>query len=143
MKKVVAMVLIIGLLFAMSGTMYAAEETTEGLLSLDTNPSVRYTYIDDIKIGLNISSSGLATCTAILDGYSTVDKMRISAYLQRNVGGAWTTVQHWTQDYNTNYAVWARSYYVTSGYQYRLAAYCYMYSGSNVESTYLSIYETY
>ena len=86
---------------------------------------------------MDINSSGRASMNSTIIAYSgTVDQVRMSNYLQRYLNGAWTTVNSWNQTTGGTSASWSKTYYVSSGYSYRLRTYFYMYDGSTIiEST--------
>lgn len=140
MKKVLCIVVAVLLFVAFSTTAFATEYTKDEVP--ETNPGVRYTLIYYARIGFEINGSGLALMNATLQGMSGVDRVRISAYLQKYDGG-WKTVQHYSDEEYSDFLVWGNTRYVVSGYTYRLRVYYYAYDGSQVESTYLTLYDTY
>lgn len=99
-----------------------------------------FTYINYATCGMDINSSGKASMASTIVAYSgTVDQVRMNNYLQRYQDGSWTTVKSWSQTTEGTIGVWAKSYYVTSGYNYRQKTYFYVYDGSTViESTSLT-----
>ena len=102
--------------------------------------SPRWTYIHLVENGLTINSSGQAAMFSYMNCYQgTVDKIVMNNYLQRYVNGSWTTLNSWSKTTYGTSAEWIKSYYVTSGYIYRLRTYFYTYDGSNlIESTSLT-----
>jgi hypothetical protein len=96
-----------------------------------------FTYISSVKNAFDISSSGNASMSSSIVTYNgTVDQVRMNNYLQRYNNGLWTTVNNWSQTTQGTSAAWSQSYYVSSGYSYRLRTYFYAYDGSTIiEST--------
>ena len=139
MKKILSVIAVTILLFSMCTIAYASENTKtepDGLYG------AKYTYISNATTSLSIKR-GLATITNSISCYSVVDRIEVSTYLQKNVDGVWTTLQHWTDtEYDDDY-VGSHSYYVVSGYNYRALTYFYAYDGEQSESTYLIDYEAY
>lgn len=99
----------------------------------DAEIGIMLTYISAYGYDLNINSSGLASCSANMTAYPGTDSVSISMYLQKYDGG-WSTVKHWSKSAETNYAFLSGSYYVMSGYTYRVLVYFYAYEGSATES---------
>lgn len=95
-----------------------------------------WTYIHLVECGLNIDSGGQAAMVSYMNCYQgTVDKIVMNNYLQRYVNGSWTTVASWSKTTYGTSAEWLKSYYVTSGYLYRLRTYFYAYYGSSIIET--------
>ena len=128
-KKMVSFLLVIVLICAFSNTGFASEN----LESSSRDYSILMTYILTYSCDLAISTSGLATSSASMSTTSGADSGKISMYLQRYDNG-WSTVAHWTTESTQTYISISRTYYVTSGYSYRVLAYFYAYEGSDVES---------
>ncbi len=91
-----------------------------------------YTYIYSAVCNLSISSGGVASMSASIDCASVVNKIRIAAHLQRYQAGSWSTINSWSNYYYSNEATWSNTYNVTSGYNYRLYVYYYVYNGSTL-----------
>lgn len=94
-------------------------------------------YISSTSTTLIISSSGTATCTGKVTGYQgTTTKVEIYLYLQQYKSGSWVTVQNgsWYASFNTYQGTLQKQLGVTRGYQYRVKASYYAYSGSACES---------
>lgn len=90
-----------------------------------------WTYIDTATNHLDINASGKASMSSQITADSNyVDNVTMNNYLQRNVNGSWTTVSSWSQNTASYYANWSKTYYVTSGYYYRLYTFYYVYDGS-------------
>ena len=129
-KKSICVLLTMVLLCAFPVAGLAIEEPNE---SADGDFGILMTYISSYDYNLSINSSGLASCGASVTAYPGTDSVKISMYLQRYDGG-WSTVQHWTKEADGTYVSLVKSYYVTSGYNYRMLVYFYAYEGSAVES---------
>ncbi len=93
-------------------------------------------YTNTTKTTLSISTSGTATCTGSLTGYSgTTTKVEIFLYLQQYKNGAWSNVTgSWYSLFNTYKGTLQKTYGVAKGYQYRVKASYYAYSGSQFEN---------
>ena len=130
--------LIVAIVMMLSFSSIAFATTNE-----DDGGATDYTYISSTVTNLEITGVGKACCSAVINCYSGTDSNRISAYLQRNVNGTWTTVQYWAQNTTGSRGVLYKEYYVTSGYQYRLRVYYYAYEGNDSESTTGTDYYTY
>jgi len=72
--------------------------------------------------------------SSFIYAYPEVDRVRISAHLQRQENGVWVTVKNWTEDYAGNSGQWSGSWYVTKGYYYRLLTFFYAYAGAEQDS---------
>jgi len=128
------------LLVLLPGTALADSESA---VEADSSYGVLYTYIDYAAQTLNITVSGRADMGAELQCTASIDKTRISAYLQKYTNGSWDTVNHWSKTEYSDECSWSQSYYVVSG-SYRLYTYYYAYIDDVVvESTTLVSYDTY
>ena len=93
----------------------------------------RYAAIERLTATLKINSSGRVSCggsASTILGYSCDATMK----LQQKVGTSWETVKEWTSSGTTNN--FAESWYVASGYDYRveILADVYNSSGNMIES---------
>ena len=131
-KKSICVLLTMVLLcaFPVAGLASDIEEPNE---AADGDIGLLMTYISTYDYNLSINSSGLASLGASVSAYPGADKVKISMYLQRYDGG-WSTVQNWSKEAASTYVSLVKSYYVTSGYNYRMLVYFYAYEGSQVES---------
>ena len=131
-KKSLCLLLAVVLLcaFPVAGLASEIEESGD---SADGDIGILMTYISTYDYNLSINSSGLASLGASVSAYPGTDKVKISMYLQRYDGG-WSTVQNWSKEAAGTYVSLVKSYYVTSGYNYRMLVYFYAYEGSEVES---------
>lgn len=136
-----SMVIILVLVLSFSSITFAETGIEIEELSSDV-PGIRYTYISHTSAVFAINSIGLASCSASIQAYSSVDSVRISAYLEKYANG-WITVKYWSENYTGTYGAMAKSWYVSEGYQYRWRVYYYAYSGNNTESTSRIVYYVY
>ena len=99
-----------------------------------------WTYIHTVYDWMGIDSSGKASMVSDMDTYSgSVTQVKMVNYLQRYQNSTWSTVNSWSQTTSGTYGYWSNTYYVYSGYNYRLLTYFYAYNGSTlVESTSLT-----
>jgi hypothetical protein len=95
---------------------------------------VKFTNIYAFINNFEISDSGKSTFTSIITARN-VDKVSISCYLQQYSNGIWKTIKSWSGEYKgTEYGL-SSSWYVASGYSYRLKSYAYVYKdGTLIES---------
>jgi hypothetical protein len=125
-----SLVLIMGLWIPKGESALAANAATD----LIVQPY--FTHINIATCGMDINSSGKASMSSTMIAYSSVDKVRLKNYLQRYDNGSWTTIKSWSQTTEGTRAFWSKTYYVNSGYYYRLKTYFYTYNGSTIiEST--------
>ena len=84
-------------------------------------------------VGLSISSSGTATCSADAEGYyGTTTKVHIKMTLQKYTILWWSKVETWEGTFNQAYGALCETAQVGSG-TYRVKAEFTVYSGSNSE----------
>ncbi len=140
-RKLLLMTVAIMLVFSVGGTALAEGRTPEASES-GGDYSICYTYISYTSCNFSIAADGKATMTATINGYSNVDSVKISGYLQRYNNG-WQTVKSWSETTSGRYGIMSKTWYVSQGYQYRWLVYYYAYSGSNVESTSDAIYRNF
>lgn len=96
----------------------------------------RWTRIYSLKAFLDISSSGRADCSSKVMLKNSSDSAELTMSLQRSSNGtSWTTVKTWTDSGQGSISV-DGSWYVLSGYYYRVKAAVKVYnsSGTLVES---------
>ena len=93
-----------------------------------------WAYVNQTATNLSISTSGEATATGQLIGYSGVTtEVWIFLYLERYSSGSWATVNSWYQSFDSYRGTLQSSTYVSSGYWYRVRASYYAYSGDDSE----------
>lgn len=132
-KRLLLLMLCVALLLS-SSQVLAKEKVKE-----DDTDSVISIRTIDLKIFSNylgISSSGKADINVYAKGVNA-DKVVIKAYLKKYTGGSWVTVKSWSVTENSNSATVDKSYYVASGYEYKVFSYCYLYAsdGTLIESS--------
>ncbi len=95
---------------------------------------IQFTNIYSFDNKYEISDSGKSTFTSTLTARN-VDEVAISCYLQQYSNGKWRTLKNWSGEYNGVAYVLSKSWYVASGYSYRLKSYVYVYKdGAMIES---------
>ncbi len=92
-----------------------------------TLDGTRYQHISSFKTDLKISSSGKASIRASLKGDTSVKKVKINSNLMRYKNGYFSTYIAWNKTKYSNYAFINESYYVPSGYSYKLVTTVYVY----------------
>lgn len=92
----------------------------------DDGISPYYTGTATISASLSISTSGKATCTGKIHLYSSYTAT-LTVKLQRYENGYWSTVKSWSTSDSTSLS---KSYYVTSGYSYRVVTSASVYNSS-------------
>jgi hypothetical protein len=112
--------------------------------STDTNATVekeevliqpRFTNISVFYNDFYITDQGKAVLTSYIDARN-VDECKISMYLQKYQNGSWVNVKHWSTTESGTFCGIGETWYVMSGYQYRMKTYAYVYSNDEfVEST--------
>ena len=94
-----------------------------------------WSYTSSTRIGLTISAAGSATCEGVITGYQGITtKVSIYLYLQQYKNGNWTTINSWYNSFNSYRGSLAATAIVAKGYQYRVMASYYAYSGTNYEN---------
>ena len=140
-KKCAAMILSLVLTLSFTGTASASNPTETGLNPL-SEMGIMLTYISSTFTNLVIDSTGYAECVARIDTYDGVDRVTVSAYLEKYDNG-WSTLKHWSESYDGTYYAMIKSRYVEEGYLYRIRAYFYAYDGNNSESVSDTVYWDY
>lgn len=121
-KAVVPVALVLSSLSAFASQTYAVEAQDnytqlECLVAMQERPSPRYAALSRFSATLSINSNGCATClgTAITNINYTCDA---TLELQQKVGSSWETIKDWSSSGDMN--SFSKSWYVASGYDYRL-----------------------
>ncbi len=97
-----------------------------------------FTYIDTFQTTLDITSSGRADVDVYLYA-AGAEQTQVRANLQQYQYGRWTTIKTWSNDEQGSSCGLGESWYVTSGYTYRVVSQGYVYDdGVIVESTSLT-----
>ena len=132
MKKIRVFAFVLLLVVTLSALPAHAATDTE---FLGNSTVTRYTNILRFGNDLTIDSFGKATVSSLLVARNC-DEVSLNVCLQQYSGGQWTTIKSWS-NYQYGTAVeMSESWYVASGYQYRLVSYGYVYSGGELlEST--------
>lgn len=91
-----------------------------------------YEYTDNTYTSLNISSSGIATCSTSITGYEVATKIVIKMTLQKKTLLWWSAQETWTKTINDYVGSFINTASVNSG-TYRVKVEFTVYSGSNSE----------
>jgi hypothetical protein len=100
--------------------------------------SPMYTYISSAEASLSINSSGEATAVVYVTGNSEVTSIKATINLQQYKNGSWATIKTWSDSSSSRTLRFSDTYYVSSGYTYRVQSSVTAYSGQNSESTTLT-----
>ena len=119
-----------------------AGAAVESELAFEPGISPQWTLINRVSNTLSIDSNGLASMTSFISAYDGVESVRISAFLQRNEGNSWSTVNSWTENYDGTLGYWSGNWYVTKG-NYRLVTFFWAYAGYDQDSAVLTKYAQY
>lgn len=140
MKKIckvfiMALVCILSFNFvAFAGTVEDNNDFMEDEYHIEGTPNLsRWSYTSSTTEDLYISSSGTATMTSSVTGYSNVTKIEIYFYLQQ-YDGAWKNLKTYKDTVYNTYAVKEHVYSgLPKGYKYRLRCTYYVYSGKSYD----------
>ncbi len=86
----------------------------------------KYAYISSFPISFSIGSGGMATMTAYVSARN-VDSCKLTIYLQKYENGTWVAVKKWSGSNADLSCILKQTYYVQSGYSYRMKAYANVY----------------
>ena len=126
LKKIISLVLSFVLLLTVSTVAYA-----QSPIESDIMPCFEYT--DSTYASLSISTSGKATCSTSITGYSgTTTKIVIEMSLQKKTLLWWSNQETWTSTINNFYGSLVKNATVDGG-KYRVKVNYTVYSGSNSE----------
>ena len=116
MKKVKKSISLLLALLCMLSTVCFANAST----AYNGDPiSPYYDYISSVKATLGISSSGKATCEALVRTFGAYD-IELTITLQKSSNQAtWSDVKTWNAT-GSRIASASKTYYVSSGYYYRI-----------------------
>jgi len=125
--------LLLTLLFLFLGTVSAAA-TDSDLAGQGGGTGTRLSYTNYAYTALSISSSGVATCASLIQGYPGVTtKVAIEMTLQKRfLLLFWTDEQTWSQTFTGDYGSLEKTKSVSSG-TYRVSTNYTAYSGANYE----------
>lgn len=87
----------------------------------------KFTNISIFYNDFYITDQGKAVLVSSIDARN-VDECKISMYLQKYQSGSWVTVKHWSSTESGTFCGIGETWYVMSGYQYRMKSYAYVYS---------------
>lgn len=91
----------------------------------------RFSNISVFVVSFDITDGGKAIVESVLSARDC-DEVEISMYLQCYENGTWTSIKHWSETRSSASMLLSKEWYVSSGYQYRMKAYGYVYSGGQV-----------
>lgn len=121
--------------FAMANTIEDNNDFMEDEYHVEGTPNLsRWSYTSSCSQNLYINSSGTATMTSAVTGYSGVTtKIEIYFYLQQ-YDGAWKNVKTYKDTVEGSYAVKEHVYSgLSKGYKYRMRCTYYVYSGKSYD----------
>lgn len=121
-RKLISVLLVVCILTAGMGAFAAGPVPQGGITPMWTN-------IDALGAGLTFGALGKANCSASLELSNTSDTGTLYMYLQRIVNGKWEDVYSWSTS-GSIYVSLEKTFYVTSGYNYRVHVVGYVYSSS-------------
>lgn len=107
---------------------------TTPTLALGSNEiQPRYTYIFMVGAKLVVDDhTGIATCTGVLETYSS-HKLKVICRLQRLDAGTWRTVTSWTKQVdNKSQVKITETYSINPEEVYRVSVFAYVYDGNTV-----------
>jgi len=131
--KIIAGMLVI-MLFTSIGLTSVQAKTINSKKEDSEVVQIQFTNIYSFGNKFEIFDSGKSTFTSTLTARN-VDEVSISCDLQQYSNGKWKTIKSWSGEYAGTGYVFSKSWYVASGYSYRLKSYAYVYKdGSMIES---------
>ncbi len=139
-KKIFSLLTIIALLVC-TINVQALADGEEIKLIKSNDVGLRYTYITVASTTLSINSSGTATTSSYVTASSSIDKVILSSFLQKQSSSGWTTIKSWSKTCNSTSGGMSNTINVSEG-SYRVITYFYAYDGSNCESTNRIAYDT-
>ena len=135
-KKLIALILCVVLLCCLSTVAYAENPVAiepNVLMQSDSGIMPCFEYTNTTATSLSISSSGTATCSTSLNGYTGVTtKIVINMTLQKKTLLWWSEVDSWSKTINDSFGSLTKTASVGSG-KYRVKVEFTVYSGSNSE----------
>ena len=133
-KKIIIFLLVM----LMTGIFTMPSVASSSEVNDDIGVSPMFTYIIDAETQIFINSSGKATVETYLTGNNQVTSTKAIINLQQYKNGRWTTIKTWNESSSTRILNFSSTYYVNSGYSYRVQSTVTAYSGTNSESTTLT-----
>lgn len=116
-------ILLVACLLTVGVGAFAAEPLPQGVIT------PMWKNIDALGAGLTFGALGRANCSGSLELSNTNDTGTLYMYLQRVVNGSWEDVTSWSTS-GSIYVSLGKSFYVTSGYNYRVHVVAYVYNSS-------------
>lgn len=138
LKKSLVILLTLLITLSFCNVAYAAPDTEKSIKEEEGEYQVLWTYICIVTNWMDINAYGQASMASTILAYDGVERVMMNNYLQRLVDGTWTTVKRWSNTYYDSEGSWMQTWYVTSGYNYRLRTYFYAFDGLASESTTLN-----
>lgn len=122
--------LVMSLVMMLSMTVW----TSSVVSAEETAVQPRWSYTNKTNTHLGVTTSGTATCTATVTGYSGIaTKVKIKMHLQQYLALQWTTIGVWEGTFNDFYGALSKTKTLTSSGNYRVKAVYTVYSGSASE----------
>ncbi|MBI9010861.1 MAG: hypothetical protein JEZ08_01425 [Clostridiales bacterium] len=132
-KRVLMIILVLTMLAVPT---YANESKVIQEEKIDvSNPTTRFSNISVFYNVFEITSGGKALLTSSITSRGT-DKIKIVTYLQSYENRRWVNIKTWSTTQPGTICVLGEQWYVTSGHQYRMKSYAYVYKDNQfLEST--------
>ena len=139
-RKLVCLFLCMTLLLTMYSSVNASEiedndEYAEEEYTMEGTPSLlRWSNVSSVKSVLSVSS-GKASSSIIVQGYSKVTTIVVYTYFQKKVNGSWVNLSYVIDTKTGNFASVSRSTSsgIVKGYSYRVRASIYAYTSTTYE----------
>ena len=96
--------------------------------------SPMYTYISSGGAIISIDSSGKATAETNVTGNSNVTSIAATINLQQYKNDSWKTIKTWNENSSSRTLRFSNTYYVSSGYKYRVSSTVTAYSSKYSET---------
>ena len=134
MKKILVLIICLAMIVSMFSPFCMAVEIDD----VEEEIQPMYTIITSLAAGVEISSSGVATCHGWVLGISSPLTGKMIMELQQLSGGMWYTIKTWTKSASTALAM-EEYYSVPSGYTYRVRVTGNIYNANEllIESQYI------
>lgn len=127
MKKVCSLILMLMMLTSFSSLPLYANRIDD--VHMNELQQTRFSHINVFISGFDITDSGKAEVSAYLDTRNA-SSVKIKTYLQQYENGRWKTIKSWSEKAKDTNVGLGKSYYVASGYTYRMKSYAYVYDDS-------------
>ena len=126
--KILSLAMVVVLMLTVNVSAFAATATPK-----NSGIHVMYTNDDDVTASIDFSGT-CANCSGAVDAKSGTTKIVATALLQRVNGSNTSTVKTWTVSAAGDTLYFDQSYYVASGYTYKLVINAKVYRNGTVES---------